>query len=75
MAMQRRPANRSPLGEALTWTSRITSVGMTMFLPAVIGSWLDDRLGTDVLAAIGLVFGFLAGLTWLVRMTVGQKHD
>jgi predicted MFS family arabinose efflux permease len=51
------------------------SVGVAMFLPAAIGGWLDDRLGTDVLAAIGLVLGFLAGLTWLVRMTVGQKHD
>jgi predicted MFS family arabinose efflux permease len=75
MATQRRPANHSPLGEALTWASRIMSVGVAMFLPAAIGGWLDDRLGTDVLAAIGLVLWFLAGLTWLVRMTVGQKHD
>lgn len=69
----RPPAKRSPVGEALTWASRIMSVGMAMFLPAVIGGWLDERLGTEVLAAIGLVLGFLAGLTWLVRMTVGQR--
>ncbi|MGA0038842.1 MAG: hypothetical protein ACO3NZ_03250 [Pirellulales bacterium] len=61
------------MGDALNWASRIMSVGMAMFVPAVIGGWLDDRLGTEVLAAVGLVFGFVAGLTWLVRMTVGQK--
>lgn len=69
----RPPTKRSPVGEALTWASRIMSVGMAMFLPSVIGGWLDERLGTEVLAAIGLVLGFLAGLTWLVRMTVGQR--
>ncbi len=57
----------------ISGASRIMSVGMAMFVPAVIGGWLDDRLGTEVLAAVGLVFGFVAGLTWLVRMTVGQK--
>lgn len=62
------------MGEALTWASRIMSVGMAMFLPAVLGGWLDDRLGTEVLAAIGLVVGFFAGLTWLVRLTVGQQR-
>ena len=64
---------RSPIGEALSWASRIMSVGMAMFVPAAIGGWLDDRLGTEVLAAVGLILGFVAGLTWLVRMTVGQK--
>jgi F0F1-type ATP synthase assembly protein I len=70
---RQQPPSRSPMGDALNWASRIMSVGMAMFVPAVIGGWLDDRLGTEVLAAVGLVFGFVAGLTWLVRMTVGQK--
>ncbi len=69
---QHRPPH-SPIGEALSWASRIMSVGMAMFVPAAIGGWLDDRLGTEVLAAVGLILGFVAGLTWLVRMTVGQK--
>ena len=64
----------SPIGEAMTWASRIMSVGIAMFLPAALGGWLDDRMGTEVLGAIGLVLGFLVGLTWLVRMTVGQQR-
>ena len=45
-----------------------------MSLPAVLGGWLDERLGTEALAAIGLVVGFVAGLTWLVRLSVGQQR-
>ncbi len=74
MTAERPPGNRSPMGEALTWASRIMSVGMVMSLPAVLGGWLDERLGTEALAAIGLVFGFVAGLTWLVRLSVGQQR-
>jgi hypothetical protein len=74
METKQPPSPRSPVGEALTWASRIMSVGMAMFLPAVLGGWLDDRMGTEVLGAVGLVFGFLVGLTWLVRMTVGQQR-
>ena len=73
MNAPQRPRRQSPMGEAMMWTSRIMSFGMAMFLPAVIGGWLDDRMGTEILGAIGLVFGFIVGLTWLVRTTVG-KH-
>lgn len=59
----------SPIGEALHWASRIIAVGVTMFLPAVGGRWLDARLGSNVFGLLGLVVGFVAGLTWLVRMT------
>lgn len=73
MTTQRPPLKRSPMGEALTWASRIMSVGMVMFLPAAIGGWLDDQFGSEVLAAVGLVLGFFVGLTWLVRLSVGQR--
>jgi Na+/proline symporter len=58
----------SPVGEAFAWASRIIAVGLVMFLPAVIGGWLDLRLETRFLAAAGLVLGFVAGLAWLVRL-------
>ena len=62
----------SPVGEAFSWASRIIAVGLVMFLPAVAGGWLDLRLETSFLAAIGLVIGFVAGLAWLVRLA-GKK--
>jgi len=66
--MPRSPAG-SPLGEALAWSSRIMAMGIAMVLPSVAGNWLDTRLGTGFLAPVGLVIGFVAGLTWLVHMT------
>ena len=62
----------SPGGEAFSWASRIIAVGLVMFLPAVAGGWLDLRLKTSFLSAIGLVIGFVAGLGWLVRLA-GKK--
>ena len=59
---------RSPVGEAMVWASRIMAVGLAMFLPAVAGTWLDSRLGTSFLGLGGLVIGFVAGISWLVQL-------
>lgn len=64
----RRPDVESPVGEALAWASRIMAIGLAMFLPAVAGGWLDARLGLRFCGPAGLVLGFAAGLTWLVRL-------
>ena len=44
------------------------AIGVAMFLPAVVGGWLDDRLGTAFLSPLGLVVGFIVGLAWLVQL-------
>lgn len=64
---------RSPVGEALAWSSRIMAVGAAMFLPAVAGGWLDVQFGTRFLAPAGLVVGFAGGLAWLVRLTARRR--
>lgn len=64
----------SPVGEALAWASRIISIGLTMFLPAVAGGWLDARLGTRWLAPVGLVAGFSAGIFWLAQLRGGPRR-
>lgn len=71
--MQREKSG-SAIGEALSWASRIIAVGVTMFLPAVAGGWLDTRLGTGFLGTVGLVVGFVAGLAWLVRLANGRRR-
>jgi F0F1-type ATP synthase assembly protein I len=68
-----RDTGRSPIGEALTWVSRITVIGITMALPAAGGSWLDHRLGTTVLGPTGLVLGFAAGIVSIVRLA-GERE-
>jgi uncharacterized membrane protein YgdD (TMEM256/DUF423 family) len=64
----------SPVGDAMTWAARIMAIGLVMFLPAVVGGWLDERLGTAFLAPVGLVLGFIAGLTWLVQLQPRRKQ-
>lgn len=63
-----RESQGNPVGIALAWAARIMAVGLAMFLPAVVGNWLDTRLGTGFLALAGLVLGFVAGLAWLVQL-------
>jgi hypothetical protein len=64
----------SAIGTALAWVSRVTAIGLAMFLPGVAGGWLDARLGTRFLAPVGLVLGFAAGLAWLVQLTASPKR-
>jgi F0F1-type ATP synthase assembly protein I len=66
-------SRRASVGEAFTWASRIIAVGVAMFLPAVAGSWLDERLGTGFFAIVGLAVGFTAGLAWLIQMTTRKR--
>jgi len=61
---RRRPSG-SPVGEALVWVSRITVIGLSMFVPGLVGGWLDARLGLAVLGPLGFVVGFVAGLAQL----------
>ena len=54
----------------MEWASRITSVCFEMVLPALLGYWLDQRLGTKiVLTLVGGVLGMVGGMMSLVRMT------
>jgi hypothetical protein len=68
------PATRSPVGDAFAWASRIIAVGMVMFLPAVLGTWIDGRLATRFVGPTGLVLGFVTGLAWLVRISRPQSR-
>ena len=39
--------------EGMVWASRIIAIGLSMFLPGVIGGWLDDRFGLRLLGPAG----------------------
>jgi hypothetical protein len=64
----RRSDAAAPMGEALVWASRIMAIGLAMFLPGVIGGWIDSRLGLWVCGPTGFVLGLAAALAWLVRI-------
>lgn len=63
-----RTPSESPIGEAMAWASRIMAIGLTMFVPGVVGGWLDDRLGTRVVGPAGFVLGFTVALAWLTSL-------
>ncbi len=68
--------DRSSLALGLEWSSRITGVALEMVLPALLGYWLDQKLGTRLLFLIlGAVMGFAMGLSSLLRMTRPPKSD
>ena len=67
------PENRSPLGEAMEWVSRIAAVAMMMVLPGLAGNWLDGWLGTKFIALVGFAFGVTSGIAYLLAMTRNRK--
>jgi F0F1-type ATP synthase assembly protein I len=58
----------SPYGDALQWVARITTIGITMVVPIVVGQWLDHRWGTKFIGLIGILLGVSLGLFSLVSL-------
>jgi len=70
MLVDQSPDDRSGIARATEWASRITAVCFEMCLPALLGYWIDQRLGTKVVFTIaGGVLGMVGGMMSLVRMT------
>lgn len=69
--MAYRSRDRRPqVAQAYDWASRITSISLTMTLPAAAGYWGDVQLGTSPwLVILGAVVGLGAGLTQLIRLS------
>ena len=55
------------------WVSRIIAIGLTMFVPGVVGGWLDARLGTRAIGPAGFVVGFTAAIAWLAKLQRGRE--
>ncbi len=57
------------MARGLEWVAKITTVALEMVVPAVIGMWLDQKLGTQFLGLLGIVFGVPLGVWHLLKMT------
>lgn len=64
----------SPIAAAIAWVSRITTIALAMVVPGVAGGWLDKRLGTSWIAAVGLAIGLAGGLAMLVNLTKNSSR-
>lgn len=69
------PDGRSPIARGYVLASRVTSIAITMVLPAVIGYWVDNQLGTTPWLLIGgAILGFaIAILQLLALVKEGEK--
>ncbi len=64
-----RPLPQSLVSQGVRWATRVTSIGLEFALPALLGGYLDRRLGTgSLLTILGAVFGFLAGMVHLMAI-------
>ena len=69
-----RVSRGSPVGEALTWAARIMAIGLMMFLPGILGTWLDGRLGTGFLGPVGFILGVSLAIARLVVIGRGTAR-
>lgn len=53
----------------MEWVAKITTVALEMVIPAVGGGYLDQRLGTQYWALVGVVVGMVVGIWHLLQMT------
>ncbi|MDP6467566.1 MAG: AtpZ/AtpI family protein [Pirellulaceae bacterium] len=67
--LKHRPADTGAIGRGVQWAARITTVALEMVIPAVIGTWLDNHFGTNLLTLVGLLIGVPLGLWHLIKMT------
>jgi hypothetical protein len=68
------PREPNPIAEAVKWVGVITTVGLEMVVPALIGHWLDRRYGLRFLAFVGLALGFAIGL-WNIVQIARQSNS
>lgn len=69
------PGSPTPLALGLAWAYRILAVSAEMVLPGLLGSWLDERWGTQFLALLGFAIGITGGLFHLLLMTRRNAHE
>lgn len=67
--------DRFPIAQALSLASTVTTIALTMVVPALLGHWLDQWLGLPPLfAALGGALGLYAGIRALLEL-VRPKTD
>ena len=52
--------------QASEWFARTLAIVLVMVAPGALGAWLDGRLGTNFIAAIGFVFGMVLAIGLLM---------
>lgn len=68
--MPESPDDRAALARAMSLASSVTTIALEMVVPAVVGHWIDQRLGVSPLfVAIGAALGMFVGIRSLLVLT------
>lgn len=60
------PEKKTPWEQASEWFARTIAIVLVMAAPGAAGAWLDGRLGTSFIAAIGFVLGMILAIGLLM---------
>ena len=60
------PESKTPWEQASEWFARTLAIVLVMVAPGAFGAWLDGRLGTNFIAAIGFVLGMVLAIALLM---------
>jgi F0F1-type ATP synthase assembly protein I len=72
-AVKQSPDDRAPLAQALSWSTAIITIALEMVLPAVLGLWVDRKLGTKmVFLILGAAAGLAGGMIHLIRLATAS---
>lgn len=63
----------NPRVTALRNAMQISAIGFEMAAPAVLGSWVDQRLGTRYFTIIGLLIGLPLGFWHLFQLAAQSQ--
>jgi hypothetical protein len=60
---------RSPLSVGIEWSARVSTLGFEFGIPALLGHFLDQKLGTNPVGLlVGMVLGFVVGMMHILRI-------
>ncbi len=68
--------SKTPWEQASEWFARTIAIVLVMVAPGALGAWLDVRLGTSFIAAIGFVLGMvLAVILLMIFVRIKPIHN
>jgi hypothetical protein len=68
--------DRDPISKGYAWSVIVSSIGMEMVVPPLIGLWIDRKCGTIVLFTIlGAVLGMVCAISQLVGLGKNNKKN
>jgi len=70
------PDDRPPMVRGMQWATQVTTISLEMVLPALVGLWLDRKLGTVmVFLILGAALGMTLGMIHLVHLVDPQDEQ